>query len=511
MTISKRQITFRITVAILMLVALLVRALNFIPAYELGYMHNAQELLGSIDAATSQFRIMQSQRVFDQVYIFVFAILFYILILRPVDRLNRWWLIFPLLILTAAVLGILQSHIDRFINNHFYISFLKGLERDYIQLNLTNLKSKNFFNLVSVFLTASTVYHLEKILFLKGSPVKSIRFSFWLGTFVISLAIVSLFFLGQITSSITMAASVLPLVIILALALTMVSVFFMDTFIEDHKFSFKRSLNKFLKVLLSSLGVLGLMIIFLFKDPGFYQAIDEFSIRILIFSGLIVLVMSSLTYVIYRSNMGEVRTAFKLKADLQKSSSELNFLKSQVNPHFLFNSLNTLYGIALQEESLRTADGIQKLSDMMRFMLRENTADKIPLTREIDYINNYIDLQSLRITGASDIDLNIDIAEACTNHIAPMLLIPFIENAFKHGVSMQEASLIKVKLVCDSQSLKLEVQNTLHQQQPKSFEESGIGIENVKKRLEILYPNAHDLKIKQNEERYEVMLKIMLI
>jgi two-component system LytT family sensor kinase len=137
----------------------------------------------------------------------------------------------------------------------------------------------------------------------------------------------------------------------------------------------------------------------------------------------------------------EIKT---LKTELGQSDASLNLLKSQINPHFMFNALNTLYGTALQENAGRTGEGIQKLGDMMRFMLHENMKDKIALARDIEYLNSYILLQKLRTSSSKDIVITTEVEHTANNlQIAPMLLIPFVENAFKHGISLINHSFIK--------------------------------------------------------------------
>ncbi|MGY0040200.1 histidine kinase [Pedobacter sp. NJ-S-72] len=124
-----------------------------------------------------------------------------------------------------------------------------------------------------------------------------------------------------------------------------------------------------------------------------------------------ILISTPLAWYIYKTRNATDQQIFTLKKELGKSDANLGFLKSQINPHFLFNALNTLYGTALQEKADRTGEGIQKLGDMMRFMLHENMQDKISLTRDIDYLNNYIELQKLRTSTTVDILIKTEIEE----------------------------------------------------------------------------------------------------
>ncbi len=195
---------------------------------------------------------------------------------------------------------------------------------------------------------------------------------------------------------------------------------------------------------------------------------------------------------------------------LTRSKADLQFLRSQINPHFLFNVLNTLYGTAMLDGSKRTAEGIQKLGDMMRFMLRENHLDFIPLSREIAYLQNYIALQKLRLPDHStSIELSID--ENTNNQlIAPMLLIPFVENAFKHGVRPPESSWVKIRLTCNAQEIRFEVRNSLFTaivNDPEA-EYSGIGLPNVRERLNLFYPGKHRLDHGIHDQEFVVELVI---
>lgn len=202
-----------------------------------------------------------------------------------------------------------------------------------------------------------------------------------------------------------------------------------------------------------------------------------------------------------------------LKTELGKSDANLNFLKSQINPHFLFNALNTLFGTALQENAERTGEGIQKLGDMMRFMLHENTQDKISLTREVEYLNNYIDLQKLRTSRSADIRIDTHIEEQLNNlQITPMLLIPFIENAFKHGISLQQPSYIKITLQTKESTLYFDVSNSIYIKADNDPEKlkSGIGLENVKQRLSLLYYGKHELIIRESANEFFVHLTLKL-
>ncbi|MES2649576.1 MAG: histidine kinase [Bacteroidota bacterium] len=202
-----------------------------------------------------------------------------------------------------------------------------------------------------------------------------------------------------------------------------------------------------------------------------------------------------------------------LQKELGQSNASFDFLRSQINPHFLFNALNTIYGTALQEKAERTSEGIEKLGDMMRFMLQENMQEKISLVREIDYLNNYISLQKLRTDVSPGIRIETLIAPPVNAiEIAPMLLIPFVENAFKHGISFRDPSHIKINLEMKEDTLYFDVYNSRHTKPDSDPEKdkTGIGLDNVKQRLILLYPKKHDLIIRETGKEFFVHLTIQL-
>ncbi|MBC5994460.1 sensor histidine kinase [Pontibacter cellulosilyticus] len=219
------------------------------------------------------------------------------------------------------------------------------------------------------------------------------------------------------------------------------------------------------------------------------------------------------TWFLFKRHLKGNEELYVLKEELGKSTANVDFLRSQINPHFLFNALNTLYGTALQENSERTAQGIQMLGDMMRFMLHENLQQKILLSREIEYMQNFIELQTLRTSASPNISIETKIQEVVSDKfIAPMLLIPFVENAFKHGISLKHKSWIRVTLHIAGNKLYFDVYNSIHDKQELDPEKdkSGVGLINVKQRLEHLYPNRHELMIRETAEEYFVHLTLQL-
>ena len=221
--------------------------------------------------------------------------------------------------------------------------------------------------------------------------------------------------------------------------------------------------------------------------------------------------ITPITWLYYQTRKDKILQLVGTQKELIKSKTDLQFLRSQINPHFLFNILNTLYGMALQENAGNTATGIQKLGDMMRFMLYENNLDFIEMNKEIAYLKNYIALQKLRTQSSSSIIIEDNISgHECHHKIAPMLFIPFVENAFKHGISLKEKSWIKINLECSEKDILFEVRNSVHAKQNNDPEQnrSGIGFANVIERLKLIYPGRFQISFNKDEKEFFVQLAI---
>ncbi len=226
--------------------------------------------------------------------------------------------------------------------------------------------------------------------------------------------------------------------------------------------------------------------------------------------GLFAAVAGGAAVVVYlRRALG--RENLRLQTQVSAKAAELDSLRAQINPHFLFNALNTLYASALKEGSEGTAEGIRQLAEMMRFMLEENHQQRIPLVKEVEFLHNYIAIQRLRLDEKRGIDVRVNLeAPPDGVGIAPMLLNPLVENAFKHGISLQHPSWIHIALALDAQHLYFRVHNSRHDRTGPDPERSrpGVGLENVQKRLELLYPGRHRLEIQPTGHDYFVSLTL---
>lgn len=193
----------------------------------------------------------------------------------------------------------------------------------------------------------------------------------------------------------------------------------------------------------------------------------------------------------------------------EKLKTEVSYLRAQINPHFLFNTLNSLYALAL-EKSDAAPEAILKLSGMMRYVVTESNREHVALENEISYIKNYISLQQLRIDDNTCLTF-ITAGSASGKYISPLLLIPFIENAFKYGLNPEEKSAINIHIDITDRHLALRVKNNKVNVTLPYDDKSGHGIENTRMRLEYLYPDKHNLSIFDSQDTFEVQLTIALV
>jgi len=192
----------------------------------------------------------------------------------------------------------------------------------------------------------------------------------------------------------------------------------------------------------------------------------------------------------------------------EKVSSELAFLKAQINPHFFFNTLNTIYSLSVNR-SPNASEAILKLSSMMRYVLRDTEATFVKLDKEIEYIRDYVALQKLRLDDRIKLEFTCE-GQFEDRTIAPLILIPYIENAFKFGVSTEEPSTIAIKIQSDDGRITLTVINTKIASSSAELSHTGLGLENAAKRLELLYPGAYDLRVEDKPGEFCVTLSINL-
>lgn len=214
------------------------------------------------------------------------------------------------------------------------------------------------------------------------------------------------------------------------------------------------------------------------------------------------LAISFLAYFIHSARQNEKMKTLKE----EQLNSELSYLKAQLRPHFFFNTLNNIYSLALQQ-SVKTAPLVAKLAEMMRYVLYESADNLVPLNDEVAFLRNYVEVERIRYGTA--IDIKFDVQGIDETKINPLLLLPFIENAFKHGVQEETDKGFVIIVICKTENeLTLQVTNSIAPK--RTMDSTGIGLHNVQKRLSLLYPGKHDLSMESTGEVYTICLTLYL-
>ncbi|MCU0392960.1 MAG: histidine kinase [Thermoflexibacter sp.] len=264
-------------------------------------------------------------------------------------------------------------------------------------------------------------------------------------------------------------------------------------------FEKKYFLYTFYLILILGSGALLLRLILYSNDPPS----DWFGLRHFLNLSLFVFFTSSIKF---------SREFFRkqdqvIKAENENLKSELSLLKTQVNPHFLFNTLNNLYGLILQNQNHEAAEITLKLSDLMRYMLESSKTDKTSLNREILFIKDYLALEKIRLAQKADIRFELTTWDKDI-FIAPLLFVPLVENAFKHGLqTISEGSFAWFSLAVQDNELFFEAQNSIGKNLDVQVK-SGTGLDNLRKRLDLMYPGKHQLEVEKNEKIFKVTLSI---
>lgn len=228
--------------------------------------------------------------------------------------------------------------------------------------------------------------------------------------------------------------------------------------------------------------------------------------QLVLFTEVVVLNFSAMSFVLFRT---WYKNDLKLKmTEKEKLEGELKLLKQQIQPHFIFNALNTIYMLMQRDEEV-AKDTLMNFSEVLSHQLYESQKDYISLDKEIGYLRNYFEIEKIR--QGDSLQLTVKIARASRQLlIAPMILVPFVENAFKHG-SQSDNYWVNLTIEFDEESMHMNISNSYCPQAKENANTtSGIGIENVKKRLDLLYPQSHRLEIEKGEKEYKVGLTIKL-
>jgi LytS/YehU family sensor histidine kinase len=347
------------------------------------------------------------------------------------------------------------------------------------------------------------IVKISKILF---SVLKSRIFQhilFWLFSFVVIVNLISNNQVKQI-----------DLIYAIIFHLTLVSIVYLNIsvlfpfFIHKKRFISYFLLAAFLCLILSFLNSLIFNKIIDIIFPNYYFISIYSVIDLLKFHAIYVVVTLLLKFTTEWFSQEDAK--FKLsKIEKEKVEIELKALRAQVNPHFLFNSLNVLYSLALKN-AVETPETIIKLSDILRYVIYDSNKEKVSINSEVELINNYLSLQEYRIDKSSNISFTPDIQSNI--EIAPMLFLPLVENSFKHGIKGDVSNtFVNIRLKTTDKIAHFEIENNKgSSENPDQNKDGGIGLTNIKKRLSLLYPEKHELLINENEQKFMVSLRINL-
>lgn len=324
---------------------------------------------------------------------------------------------------------------------------------------------------------------------------------FWLLLFLV-------IFFANITQSSFLEALVVALIAVVFYAIIAYTDIFIlfPKYIRDRKIGIHLISLAFVALLITPVRTLFL---FLISKGSPEVQVGYISNQLYVFFTHFIAGLYTTTYLIIVDWLKQQRE--KKELENQTLQSELKFLKSQINPHFLFNTLNSLYALTLKKSDL-APEIVLKLSEMMRYMLYECNEKEVSLEKEINYMQNYLELEMLRQGDKMVINSDIQ-GDSEHEKIAPLLLIPFLENAFKHGVKdSAEPGFVHLHIDVNEDKLIMEIKNSRSPSVPKNIDKNsgGIGLINVKRRMDILYPDNHTLHINETPNTYEVKLELNL-
>ncbi len=349
------------------------------------------------------------------------------------------------------------------------------------------------------FFLLSFTYHIlilkkedrQRLLYFKYTEI--------IANIIISLSLLFFVLYGSVSNSAAFHNSQIFVLFLIA--------FYLNVFFYTKKVLLDQNIPKYILLHFLSLAfiIVGIKLITGLPFERILPGSDNFVLTLVIY---FILFLLSFVYAYARLKFKSNERLFDLK--LTAKESELQLLKSQVNPHFLFNTLNTLYATSLKENAPKTAQSIAKLGSLIRYMQNDINKELIPLHKEVDYLTDYIEIQKLRLAIEPEIIITLENID--TQMISPGLLIPLVENAFKYGIHPTEKSTIQIRIRCFENSIAFECENNYdpNQKVHAMNEGFGIGIQNVEKRLELVYPEKHTFDIDKTETRFVVKLTLDL-
>jgi len=231
------------------------------------------------------------------------------------------------------------------------------------------------------------------------------------------------------------------------------------------------------------------------------------TLKLTVFAGNLGILVAGIFYGLARERNSHIRRQEKL--ELENLEAEVKYLRSQLNPHFLFNALNNIYAITQRNQDKEGSDALLRLSGLMRYMLYDSAGERIGLDQELTHLRNFMDLMLLKYKKDDPPEIRVEVeGDPGQVQVAPLIFLPFVENAFKHGINNHGRGFIHMTLKASSQLIDFQLENSRYPDRVPSDQHKGIGLENVRRRLEHLYPERHNLDINQTEDRHTVRLRI---
>lgn len=343
---------------------------------------------------------------------------------------------------------------------------------------------------------------------MKKSAVVLLHFGVWLCYFIVAMGLMAAFFQGNENAEESLMQKAFVIIAMFGLIPSVFSFYLYYFLLFPYFFKQKKYLKTVLYGLFVSClaGFIGYGMLFFFVEGSCTEEEEDAFVGIVFFisflatiSGVIALVIQG--FITWFQDM-------KLKEALIEKNHkiELALVKSQLDPHFLFNTINNIDVLILKDQN-EASDYLNKLSDIMRFMLFETKTEEVLLSKEIEYIEKYIELQKIRTANIDYINYSI-VGDAKDRKIAPMVFIPFIENAFKHCTNKKLANAIQIEIEIEADCVRMSCVNKYDPNRKVKEGSNGLGNDLIEKRLQLLYENKHTLEVQKNNNTYAVNVSI---
>jgi two-component system, LytTR family, sensor kinase len=342
---------------------------------------------------------------------------------------------------------------------------------------------------------------------MKKSIVVLLHIGFWACYFILIMVMLGMYFRGvdQMESRIEAA---FEKILFFALLPSAISFYFFYFLIFPKYLQRKKVVLAIVSGLLIPLGaaLIGFAVLSFLYQEDCFQNTEETTFGVILFMSFVALVSGIIALVIkgFITWFGEIKLKEALKQ--KNHEMELALVKSQLDPHFLFNTINNI-DVLILKNAAKASNYLNKLSDIMRFMLFETKTDKILLSKEIEYIEKYVELQKIRTANSNYINFSVT-GNSENKTIAPMVFIPFIENAFKHTTNKKLENAININILIENGTIKLECINRFDSNRKLQQENNGLGNDLIQKRLNLIYPEKYKLEVVNQNDLYSVNLTI---